>query len=252
MDNSESQVGTPSFEVTGDQDYVVAYGIRGNLVEYTVNYQDTDGNTLRESETYRGNVGDYMVVAYLYIEGYQPQAYNLGRTLSENAAQNIFTFVYTPVTAESGGGTTGGTTGGGGTGGGAAGGDAGEAGAAAAPAPAAAAGAAPGAGGAVAAGPGAAAGGAADGAVDAGGAADAGETVPDEEVPQAEGPDDLVDLDDEEVPLAGIGGEAGPDAVFVRNMATAVAVAGVGGISLAALFVLWMKKRRQDKGKKAE
>ena len=40
-----------------------------------------------------------MVVAYRYIEDYQPQAYNLGRTLSEDASANVFTFEYTPLAA---------------------------------------------------------------------------------------------------------------------------------------------------------
>lgn len=37
------------------------------------------------------------MVAYHYIEGYQPQAYNLIKTLSKNEAENVFTFVYEPV-----------------------------------------------------------------------------------------------------------------------------------------------------------
>lgn len=37
------------------------------------------------------------MVAYHYIEGYQPQAYNLTKTLSKNEAENVFTFVYEPV-----------------------------------------------------------------------------------------------------------------------------------------------------------
>ena len=90
-------VSATSFQVTGDADYVVAYGILGNAVAYTVNYVDADGNALAESETYYGNVGDKPVIAYLYIDGYQPQAYSLGLTLSGNAADNVFTFVYTPV-----------------------------------------------------------------------------------------------------------------------------------------------------------
>jgi predicted nucleic acid-binding Zn ribbon protein len=89
-----------SFVVTGDQDYVVAYGILGSAVAYTVQYQDASGNTLAEPETYYGNVGDKPVIAYLYIEGYQPQAYNLTKTLSEDASENLFTFVYTPVASQ--------------------------------------------------------------------------------------------------------------------------------------------------------
>lgn len=237
-DTSEMQVGTPSFEVTGDQDYVVAYGISGDLVEYTVNYQDGNGNTLRQSETYRGNAGDYMVVAYLYIEGYQPQAYNLGRTLSKNAAENVFTFVYTPVPEDEnpGGGSTGGGT-------------AEEGGGAAAPAPEAGGTQVPAAG--AAGGTAAAGAGAATGAPDAGAeAADAGETaVPDDEIPLDEGPEDLLNLDDEEVPLAepdGDAGDAKETAGNTRSIAGAVAVAGIGAAALIALFVLWLKKRKKD------
>ena len=37
------------------------------------------------------------MVAYRYVEGYQPYAYNLGKTLTENEAENVFNFVYTPL-----------------------------------------------------------------------------------------------------------------------------------------------------------
>lgn len=86
----------PSFTVNGDMDYVVAYGIKGNMVAYTVNYQDADGNTLAPSGTFYGNIGDKPVVAYQYIENYVPQALAMTRTLSDNEANNVFTFVYTP------------------------------------------------------------------------------------------------------------------------------------------------------------
>lgn len=89
-----------AFRVTEDQDYVVAYGVKGNLTTYTVNYWDAEGNSLAESATYYGNVGDKPVVAYRYIEGYAPQAYGLTKTLSENAAENVFTFVYSRVDVE--------------------------------------------------------------------------------------------------------------------------------------------------------
>ena len=88
-----------SFEVTKDCDYVVAYGIKGETVAYTVNYLDADGNALMPSETFYGNQGDRPVVAFQYIDGYQPQAYNLTGTLSGNEAENVFNFVYTPVPA---------------------------------------------------------------------------------------------------------------------------------------------------------
>ena len=88
-----------SFPVTEDCDYVVAYGIKGETVAYTVNYLDANGNALAPSETFYGNAGDRPVVAFQYIEGYQPQAYNLTGTLSGNETENVFSFVYTPVPA---------------------------------------------------------------------------------------------------------------------------------------------------------
>lgn len=91
---------TSAFHVNGDRDFVVAYGIQGDMVGYTVNYQDEEGNQLAPSRTYYGNVGDKPVVAYLYVENYTPQALALTKTLSSNESQNVFTFVYTPVTTE--------------------------------------------------------------------------------------------------------------------------------------------------------
>lgn len=86
-----------SFTVTRDIDYVVAYGILSTAVQYTVNYVSTKGETLAPSKTFYGNVGDKPVVAHIYVEKYIPQAYNLTMTLSENAAANVFTFVYSPI-----------------------------------------------------------------------------------------------------------------------------------------------------------
>lgn len=83
-----------SFRVTEDSDYVVAYGIKGNLVSYTVRYQDGNGNELAPSQTYYGNIGDKPVVANIYISGYSPKALALTKTLSANEAENVFTFEY--------------------------------------------------------------------------------------------------------------------------------------------------------------
>ena len=88
------------FYVTGDKDYVMAYGIKGNLTKYTVNYQDENGNALRESDEFYGNVGDKPVVAYRYIEGYTPEVMGFTKTLSKNEAENVFTFVYNEVETE--------------------------------------------------------------------------------------------------------------------------------------------------------
>ena len=50
-DNSEA-LAAPAFRVNGDADYVVAYGIKGDMVAYTVNYEDEQGNKLAESQTF--------------------------------------------------------------------------------------------------------------------------------------------------------------------------------------------------------
>ena len=106
------------FTVTEDADYVVAYGIRGSMTSYTVNYHDENGKALAPSQTFYGNVGDKPVVAYQYIEGFVPNALGLTKTLSGNEADNVFTFVYgpAPVKAPTVEGTGTGTTTGTGTG----------------------------------------------------------------------------------------------------------------------------------------
>ncbi len=98
-DNSEAEV--PTFQVAADRDYVVAYGIKGDMAAYTVNYQDMEGNTLKKSDTYYGNIGERQYVSSRYIEGYEPQTLNLVKTLSANETENVFTFRYRPVTVAS-------------------------------------------------------------------------------------------------------------------------------------------------------
>lgn len=95
-DNNEP-VESSAFHVTEDKDFVIAYGIKGETTSYTVNYLDAQGNELAPSQTYYGNVGDKPVVAYLYIENYTPQALGLTKTLTSNEADNVFDFIYTPV-----------------------------------------------------------------------------------------------------------------------------------------------------------
>ena len=90
-DNNET-LAAPSFTVDKDADYVVAYGIKGNMVAYTVNYQDASGKSLAESQTFYGNIGDKPVVAYRYIENYIPDALALTKTLSDNESENVFTY----------------------------------------------------------------------------------------------------------------------------------------------------------------
>lgn len=240
-DNSEATEST--FRIASDRDYVIAYGIKGDMVAYRVNYLDTRGNQLLASDTYYGVVGERQYVSARYVDGYQPQALNLVKTLSANEAENVFDFQYTR----------------GGTGGGGAGGttveegtvtvvetpgpvtdagvtDAGAAGGAAAGAAGAAAGgggaAAP-AGGAAAADAGAAAGGEAADAV-GGDLVD----VPDEEVPQS----NLQDLDDEEVPLANIGGDQAGMVMGYLPIYIGIAATAAVALLLTAVF---LKRRRK-------
>lgn len=83
-----------AFTATEDADYVVAYGIKGNMVAYTVKYQDASGRQLAPDSTFYGNVGDKPIVAYKYIANYVPRALALTKTLTENEADNVFIFVY--------------------------------------------------------------------------------------------------------------------------------------------------------------
>mgnify|MGYP002797532789 CR=1 FL=1 len=230
-DNADA-LAAPAFRVTGDADYVVAYGVRGDQVAYTVQYQDEDGETLAASQTFYGNVGDKPVVAYRYVDGYIPQSLALTKTLSANEAENIFTFVYTQgdpdtivrtetettvVTGEPSVITV------------------------VAGAPAAA---------------GTAAGGTAAGGTGTGGAADAGDgtaagevadggTEAVEEEPVPEGTQDIVDLDEEETPLGDLEIEdnTGANAEGL-SMVGSVAVAAAAGVILICLIVYLMKKRR--------
>ena len=233
-DNADA-LAAPAFRVTGDADYVVAYGVRGDQVAYTVQYQDEDGETLAASQTFYGNVGDKPVVAYRYVDGYIPQSLALTKTLSANEEENIFTFVYTQgdpdtivrtetettvvtgepsvITVVAGAPAAAGTAAGG-TAAGAAGGT--------------------GTGGAADAGDGAAAGEVADGGT---------ETVEEEPVP--EGTQDIVDLDEEETPFGDLEIEdnTGANAEGL-SMVGSVAVAAAAGVILICLIVYLMKKRR--------
>ena len=239
-DNSEALAST-AFRVNGDADYVVAYGVKGDMVAYTVNYQDEDGNELAPSVTMYGNVGDKPVVAYRYIEGYVPQALALTGTIGSNEAENVFTFVYTPgesgTVVPPGDGTTGTTTvttvvtevvdtAGTGTG---------------TPAGAGAAGTA----GAAGAGTGAAAGGA--GTAGAGTDTEAGgetTTIPEDETPQAQQPEDIVDIDPEDTPQGNLNvDDASADSESGIPMAVTIIIGLAAVVGLAAIIVVLLRKR---------
>ncbi|GAA6493573.1 hypothetical protein K280104A7_31370 [Candidatus Bariatricus faecipullorum] len=217
---TEIPTGTP---FNADTDFVVAYGIAGDMVEYTVQYLDENGNELAPSAVYYANVGDKPVIAYQYIEGYVPQALAMTGTLSDNAADNVFTFEYTPgdsgqlvetittVTVTTPAGTTaGGTTAGTGT----------------------------------AAGTGAAAGAGTD--AGAAGTDEAGTDTTDEtQSPDEETPQALVDLDDEETPLGDIEADEESNDASAQGipLAAGIATGVVAIIALAAIFVVFFKKR---------
>ncbi len=94
-DNDESP-SLVSFKADKDVAYEAAYGIKGNMVKYTIMYLDENGDELQASNEYYGMVGDKPVVSYLYIDGYQPNAYNLTKTLTADENKNIFGFSYMP------------------------------------------------------------------------------------------------------------------------------------------------------------
>ena len=254
------------FPVERDQDYVVAYGIKGDLTQYTVHYVDTAGDELLPPQVHYGNVGDKPVVAYLYIEGYQPQAYNLTRTLQKDYSKNIFTFVYSRIQEPAGPGgdgqAPGGATppGGAGPGGAPPEGGGPEGG-----------GEAPGGTGTPGTGGGAAPDGAGgpDGAAGdpEGGAAADPDAGPGQDVAPPEGggpeepgePEDLEDLDDEETPMGGYeGGKDDGGTIAAANRARRRGTLLAGGIGIAAVLLLaaglyaYRRMRKGQEGRSAE
>ena len=84
--------------VTGDMDFVVAYGVRGNMVDYTLHCVVYGTGTELESHTHEGKVGDKPVVAAPQIDGYRPLYLNVTGTLSEGT--NEWTLEYAPNETE--------------------------------------------------------------------------------------------------------------------------------------------------------
>lgn len=237
-DNDTAQ-SAASFLVTEDADYVVSYGILSDAVMYTVEYVDAAGNALAPSETYYGNVGDRPVLAFVYIEGYQPQAYNLTGTLDRDASRNVFRFVYSRVTAASGqetpGGTGGGAQGTTGTGGGAQG-------------TAGTGGDAQGTAGAGDTAPGAE-----EGNQENGGQPQDGEEIPEENVPLTQ-PDEIQDIHDEEIPLVEGGPMVAPAkpngfAHFIGKLPIGAKIA-IGIAAVAAVWAGWFFLIRRKKEKR--
>lgn len=228
-DNNTAEMQKTDFVVESDLDFVIAYGVKGDMTAYHINYRDEAGNTLYPSVTYYGNVGDKPVVAFRYIEGYEPQAYNLTRTLQKDESRNEFTFVYrraaagtttttviddgTTVTTVPGDTTTtqGGGTGGGTTGGGAGGGGAG-----------------------------------AEADENAGTDENAGagtEEIQDEQTPMA--PGEIMDLDEEKVPLAKLQNLIiNPDGKVIYGGSILIGLTAAA--VLIVMGVVFWKKRRAN------
>lgn len=189
-----------------DVELVVTYGLKSNMVKYTVNYTNAAGGTvpgLPASEEFYGVIGDKPVVSYKYAEGYLPQAYRLTGTLSDG--ENVFEFVYYQVDAEGNvivinDGTT--TVTGGGAGAGA-------------------------------------------GGAGAGAGAGNGTAIGDNATPLADGPADIVDIDDNGTPKADADDVEAEDGKTPLSMP--VKIGGIAAIlAVIAALVAYLAKRNTE------
>ena len=92
-----SVIRSESRKINEDEAYVVVYGVKGGTVKYTVRHVDSAGNEILPEEEYYGAPGDKPIVSFRYREGYVPDSYNRTGTLTDNEADNVFTFVYSQV-----------------------------------------------------------------------------------------------------------------------------------------------------------
>ena len=108
-----------SFEVTEDMDFVVAYGVKGDQVSYTLNFVEYNtGKALKNdqgltSKTFYGNKGDKPVVAFEYVPGYRPRYNNITGTLGDEGTNNWKCEYIKAQTGTTTGGAAGGATAGG-------------------------------------------------------------------------------------------------------------------------------------------
>ena len=94
----------PAFTAEKDVDYVAAYVIKGNVVQYTLRFVEYGtGRQLLDDMVLEGNAGDKPIEAFRYVEGYRPLYRNITKTLSENEAENVFTFEYVEIQVQEGG-----------------------------------------------------------------------------------------------------------------------------------------------------
>ena len=94
--DNHDHIYTNSIPVNHDVDYVVAYGIYGSRVSFTLIC--VDANTGRElaRETHYGNIGDEILIKSPYINRYRPQASYVHRTLEFSSEER--TLLYYPIT----------------------------------------------------------------------------------------------------------------------------------------------------------
>ena len=100
-DGTDKIVAKQNFSITVSEDaqYVAAYGMKSQ-VAFTVKYQDKSGKTLSADDVFYGDAGTKPVVVCKRISGYYPTVVAFTKTLSDNAAENVFTFVYDTVPAD--------------------------------------------------------------------------------------------------------------------------------------------------------
>lgn len=215
--NDTDDLNSLNYYVSEDMDLVIKYGLKETEVNYTVNFVDTEGNPLsyvdqngvsHDSLTYYGNVGDKVVVACVYIDGYEPNAYNLKKTLVKDESENVLTFTYTKnpgfvyryvdLGAINGGTTYLGTTTNGTNN--------------------------------------------ANNANNPGNGTNQGGTT--DGTDNGEGPQDVVDLDDNETPLANLDDNETPKGFFSSENAPIIAGIGAGILAIIAIILFFLKKKK--------
>jgi hypothetical protein len=83
------------YDVKRDQDYVVAYGIKGQRVQYTVQYLLWGSNTKLASDAhFYAEIGDSPVTSYIYIDGYVNYRRST-KVLTDKPEENILFVYYT-------------------------------------------------------------------------------------------------------------------------------------------------------------
>ncbi len=89
---------TATFNVTGDESYVVAYGV-GQAISYDVKYVDESGNDLLPVDTFYAARGEIIYVPAKHVSGYYPDSYY--RTASNGLKEDTtFTFTYKKYTGD--------------------------------------------------------------------------------------------------------------------------------------------------------